>query len=109
MRKQSFMVAGMLALGVMLVSSTAEAGQVARREARQHARIRQVVASGELTRGETKLLRQEQRTIEHGRKRALADGHIGPREHKALEGAQNRASRDIYRLKHNERQVPPAQ
>jgi len=109
MRKHTLMVAGMLGLGMMLVSSTAEAGQVARREARQNARIRQGVASGELTPGETKLLRKEQRTIEHGRKRALADGHIGPWEHKALEGAQNRASDDTYRLKHNQRQVPPAQ
>ena len=99
----------MTALVAILTAPAAYAGPVKQREARQHARIRQGVRSGELTRGEAKVLNREQRTIGQARKGALADGHIGPREARALSRMQNQASRDIFRLKHNGREAGWAQ
>lgn len=109
MRKHITLTVGIIGLTAILAASAANAGQAARREGRQRARIHQGVASGELTPGETQKLKREQRHIERTRERALADGKIGPKEHAKLQHEQNKASRDINRLKHNERQVPPAQ
>lgn len=108
MRKYTITAIGLIGLTTLLAASAANAGEVLRREGRQRARIRQGVASGELTPGETKALRHEQRRIERTREKALADGKIGPKEHAKLQREQKRASHDIYRLKHNEREVPPA-
>ncbi len=109
MRKELFTTIGVTGLILTLSASTAHAGPVTNREARQRARIHQGVASGQLTRGETTALRHEQRHIETMRERALADGHMGPAEGARLDQAQNHANRDIYRLKHNARTVPPTQ
>ncbi len=98
-----------VALTVLLGATAAHAGPVRHRQARQHARIHQGVQGGALTPGEAKALRREQRGVERLRERALADGQIGPREGAALDNAQDQASRDIYRLKHNGREVPGAQ
>jgi hypothetical protein len=91
-----------------ILAAPALAGTIGRREARQRARIHQGVHGGALTAGEAKVLRHEQRHIESLRQRALADGHIGRREGAALDRAQDRASRDIYRLKHNGREAAGA-
>jgi hypothetical protein len=98
-----------VALATVLAATAAQAGPITRREARQRARIQQGVRSGELTPGETKKLRNEQGHVEQMREHAVADGKIGPRERVALRRAQNKASRDIYRLKHNAREMPGAQ
>ena len=108
MRKGILTTIGITGLALTLTTSAANAGQVASREAQQRARIHQGVASGQLTPRETKVLRQEQHHIDNMRERALADGHVGPKELARLDQAQDHASHDIYRLKHNERQVPPA-
>jgi hypothetical protein len=101
--------AAVTTVALALTATATYAGPITRREVRQRARIHQGVQSGDLTRGETNVLRREQRGIEHLREHALTDGHIGPRERSALTNAQNRASHAIYRLKHNGREVPPAQ
>ena len=97
------------ALTVALGGGPAGAGPITQREARQRARIHQGVRSGELTPRETNVLRHEQRGIEQLRGQALADGHVDARERAALVDAQDQASHDIYRLKHNQREVPQAQ
>jgi hypothetical protein len=107
MQKGIILTIGIIGLTATLAASAADAGEVLRREGRQRARIRQGVAKGELTPGETKALRHEQRHIERTREQALADGKIGPQEHAKLEREQDRASLDIYQLKHNNRAVPP--
>jgi hypothetical protein len=76
--------------------------RIDRREARQHARIRQGVRSGELTPGEAARLRQGQRHVDRMEDRAKADGVVTPRERARITRAQDRQSRRIYRLKHND-------
>ena len=71
------------------------------REAEQHARIAQGRQSGELTNGETRALRGEQRNIRRSERRARADGDVTARERRRLDRKQDRASRDIRRAKHN--------
>jgi len=88
---------------MMLAATTAQAGPIRHRQVNQRARIHQGVQNDSLTRGETRVLNREQRAIDSGRRRAVSDGHIGPREARALTRAQNRASRTINRLKHNGR------
>lgn len=92
-------------LGTTLVAApVAEAGPLKARQGAQDARIDQGVSSGELTGRERAALRGEQRAIDQARDRALAnDGKIGNREAKRLTKAQNRASKDIHRAKHNAR------
>ncbi|MFN8624693.1 MAG: hypothetical protein U0587_01715 [Candidatus Binatia bacterium] len=109
MQKGLIRTIGLIGLALAVSATAAQAGQVANREARQRARIHQGVASGQLTHGEAKALHHEQRHIENMREHALADGHLGPKEHARLDQAQDRASSDINRLKHNEREAPPAQ
>lgn len=80
--------------------STATPG-VTKRQVRQRARIRQGVRTGELTPGEAAKLRGEQRKIKADKQAAKADGKVTPAERKQLQKEQNKSSRDIYRLKHN--------
>ena len=75
------------------------------RRANQDARIDQGVASGELTRGETRGLDRQQRSIhrEEHAFRAADGGRLTAHDRRVLEHRENRASNRIYRLKHNGR------
>lgn len=72
-------------------------------ERSQMQRIQQGVRSGALTRGETKILRHEQRNIRKLKRRFQRDGRFSRGERRALKHRYARASRHIYRLKHNHR------
>ncbi len=86
-------------------TATSRAG-IDQRQAQQAQRIRQGVASGELTARETRRLAQEQRQIGRVEHRARADGQLSVHERHRLAGLQARASRDIYRQKHDRQQRP---
>lgn len=92
-----------VAVNANLASANDSTPRVDRREHRQHARIRHGVRSGELTRGEAMRLRAGQVHVRRMELRAKADGRVGSRERARLERAQDRQSRHIYRLKHNQR------
>ncbi len=77
--------------------------RVNRREVRQQARIQRGVKSGELTRGEANRLERGQAHVDAMKDRAKADGVVTPKERARLNHAQNRQSRRIHRLKHNDR------
>jgi hypothetical protein len=96
-----------LSSAVLLSGAVAWAGPIHTRQECQHARIAQGVRNGSLTPGEVRRLAYEQRDIRRDRRTALADGRIGPAEARHLTRDQNRAGRDIYRLKHNGRTVNP--
>ncbi len=89
---------GTLILGAV---SIAMAGPFTWREGRQQARIYEGVDSGQITHREYQCLEREQGRIETNRQRAWADGVLTPREASRLTREQNRASRDIWRAKHN--------
>ena len=76
--------------------------RVDRRQERQRARLIQGRRSGELTRGEFRRLKKQQRRIERMERRFSSDGFLSGRERRRLERAQDRASRRIARLKHND-------
>jgi hypothetical protein len=74
---------------------------VTKRQMNQHQRIKQGVKSGELTKGEARKLHSEEKTIQAEKQMAKADGKVTPAERAKLRKDQNKASKDIYRLKHN--------
>lgn len=78
------------------------------RQQNQKARIRQGVASGEVTRPEAKKLRAEQRHIKRVERRAKADGEVTAAERAKIQRKQNQASRDIRRQKHDRQDRPRA-
>lgn len=71
------------------------------RQLAQHERIAQGRQSGEINKGETRVLRGEQRNIRRSERRAKADGDVTVREKRRLERKQDRASRHIHRAKNN--------
>lgn len=84
-------------------AGSALAGRIDNRQNNQRARIAHGIHSGALTWSEARLLRKEQGRIHRVERRAWADGHLNRRERLRLERLQDRASRHIYRLKHNRR------
>ena len=97
---------GILAGLVMCFSSAALAqNEVDQREANQQQRIDQGEKSGELTNHEANHLERQQAHIDNqvARDRAANGGHLTKAEHAQVNREQNRASRDIYRKKHNAR------
>jgi hypothetical protein len=74
---------------------------VEKRQQLQQERIGQGVASGQLTPQETVRLEKQQAGIERAQDRAEADGKVTPKERARLKKKQDRASRRIYREKHD--------
>lgn len=93
------------ALGAVLtLGGIAQAGTINEREHRQIRRIAQGVRSGQLTNRETVRLLAEQADIRAEEYRFRhSGGGLSARERLRLQHDLNRASRDIYRLKHNAR------
>ncbi len=73
------------------------------RQKRQAHRIGQGVRSGALTARETVRLGKQQIHIQRQKRRFKSDGVLTKREQVRIQHRQNRASRSIYRLKHNKR------
>lgn len=76
---------------------------VVTKQINQNARINQGVRSGELTRAETKQLKQQQRDINRTKKAAKADGVVTRKEKAVIKHKQNNASTNIARKKNNQR------
>lgn len=93
-------------LGTSLAATTAVAGPIHTRQKAQRARIKQGNTTGALTNHERKVLNTEQQVIDNTRDRALSDGAMSAKEAKKLTRMQNKASKDTYRLKHNDRTQP---
>ena len=74
-----------------------------KRQGNQVRRIKQGVRSGELTRAETVRLGKQQVRINRQKRHFKADGTFTKRERIAVHKRQNRASKNIYRKKHNRR------
>jgi len=95
-------VAAVTLTTVLALGGIAQAGSINRREHRQTQRIVNGVRSGELTARETSRLLAEQAWIrvEEWRYRRSGGG-LSPREYLDLQRDLNRASRHIYRQKHD--------
>lgn len=91
---------------ILGVSYTAVSAQTAiptinKAQKKQQPRIHQGVKSRELTRGEARKLEYQQKAIQHDKRIAKANGVVTPGERKHIRNEQNRASKNIYRKKHN--------
>lgn len=81
---------------------------VDRRQVNQEQRIDRGVASGELTRPETRRLEQGQNKVERIETRAKSDGAVTRRERARLHHAQDVQSQRIWRQKHDRQDRPRA-
>lgn len=71
------------------------------RERHEARRIDQGIRSGELTRGEARMLRTQQRFIRQEEREFKADGRLTRAERRELRRDLDEASRDIRREKHD--------
>jgi hypothetical protein len=99
-------------LAVVSIAAFAQAAPAAsmprvdKREANQDTRIQNGVASGQLNAKETFRLEKEQANINRAETKAEADGKVTRAERHRLHRMQNRASRDIYKQKHDAQTAP---
>jgi hypothetical protein len=94
----------LLALTLFLLGSfgtDAHAGKAEQRAARQRERIQQGVKSGQLNDKEEKRLNAQQDRIVQVEARAAADGNISNKEKQHIHKLRNKASKHIYREKHD--------
>ena len=71
------------------------------RQSNQQQRIKQGIQSGELTKREAKVLREEQRDINQLESAYKSDGTLTHAERRDLQHELNEQSRDIYQQKHD--------
>lgn len=102
--KKLTVIASCLMMFMAISTHAQRTPRINQREHHQHTRIHRGVADGEVTRHEAQRLRFEQHNIRKTERVAKADGHVSPREHTRIRHMQNRASRDIYRQKHDAQQ-----
>ena len=100
--KKAAMICALLVAGIALSSAQTATPRVTKRQQNQQGRIEQGVKSGELTKGETRRLERQQGKIQRDKRAAKADGVVTPGERAKLNREQNRASKRVYRLKHND-------
>jgi hypothetical protein len=75
--------------------------EINRRERREVQRINRGVHNGSLTRRETRRLAAQQARIRAHEARARSDGKVTGRERASIRRQERRASRNIYRQKHD--------
>jgi hypothetical protein len=97
-----------LAACAQAVPAPAAAGApgIDQRQAAQGQRIDQGAASGQLTRREELRLERQQARIDRAENRAKADGVVTGQERKRLHAAQDAASANIARQKHDRLRKP---
>jgi hypothetical protein len=100
--KKFTLICALVALGIALSTAQTATPRVTKRQLNQQARIGQGVKSGELTKGETRRLERQQAKIQMDKRAAKADGVVTPGERAKLNREQNRASKRVYKLKHND-------
>lgn len=93
-----------LVTAILLTFSISNAGaQISKHAKHQHTRIKNGVKSGELTKAETRNLAHDQREIRQDVREARADGNVTRGERKDIRKEQRKESREIFRKKHNNR------
>jgi len=85
--------------GVSVFAQTSK--PISKTQKLQKHRIKQGVKSGELTRVEAKKLNAQQRNIQKTKAVAKADGVVTKKERKIIKTKQAKASKAIYRQKHD--------
>ena len=97
-----FLMTMVMGVTMLAVPAFADPG----RPARQEARIRQGERTGELTPREANRLERREGRIQQEKRDARADGRVTPGERAKIRREENRASRAIYREKHDRQRAP---
>jgi hypothetical protein len=108
MKKLLILLPMLLLLGILSVSAQSETPVVDKRQRVQRARVREGVASGELTRPEAAKARHDQRRVRRTERRVKADGQVTDQERARLQHKQNKASRSLRRNKNDAQTRPNA-
>lgn len=93
-------------IGAFAQASASTTPRVDAREAKQQARIEAGVASGQLNGRETRRLDRQQARIAGAETHAKADGTVTAKERRHLHRMQDRASKNIYKQKHDAQTAP---
>ena len=88
-------------IAVTLSAQSLLAADVDKRQDRQQTRIEQGIKNGELTAKEAYRLNKQQRKIAGTEKKFKSDGKFSQRERAIVQHQQNKASRNIFRQKHD--------
>ncbi len=97
---QAVLVIGGVLLAAGMAYGQAETPGIDQRQANQEQRIDQGIASGQLTQREAGRLEQQQR-IDTMENKAKSDGVVTNKERTRIHAAQDKASKKIYRQKHD--------
>lgn len=92
----------MLAIPVASPVLAQSVGTEVQRDINQETRVEQGLKSGQLSTGEAARLERGEARIDRMESKALKDGNLSQQEAARIQGAQNRESDAIYRLKHND-------
>ena len=105
--KASIVVTAILLTAVLGMISTARADYFSDRQQQQAQRIRQGIASGQITPREAETLYQDQHKLRQMTHYAMADGHLSHKEGRILLVYLERASNQIDLYKHNQHRAEP--
>ena len=98
-RLKTMLAGGLVAF--LMAGYPSFAGTINQRQWRQQARIWNGYRSGDLTLREFRRLERQQTHIRSSKARARQDGVVTPRERVRIHREQNRASRRIFRQRHD--------
>ena len=101
--KIKVLIIGMFLFGFGISAQAQKCGtrSVKKTQIKQQKRIQHGIKSGELTRKEAVGLQAQQVHINRTKKRAKADGIVTPKERAIIGKKQYKASKNIYRQKHD--------
>lgn len=94
-------VAATVLTGSLAFAENAETPGIDQRQANQERRIDQGITSGQLNVREANRLDQQQNKVDKMENKAKADGVVTKKERAKLHNAQDRASKNIARQKHD--------
>lgn len=103
----AIVVVAIVLTGLLGIAHDARAGHLREHQDRQKDRIRQGIASGQITPREARILYRDQRRIHQLKRHFLADGDLSGRERRILRARLERSSLRIYRYKHNPQRTAP--
>lgn len=102
MKAKALMIGSIFVAILLIAVNTSWAkGGIAHRQMKQSNRITDGLKSGEITHRELVRLNKEQWRIQQAIRKAWADGRLKPHERRRIHRLQDRASKHIYRHKHN--------
>jgi len=97
---QALLIIGGVLLSAGMAYGQSETPGIDQRQANQEQRIDQGIASGQLTQREAGRLEQQQH-IDTMENKAKSDGVVTKKERTRIHAAQDKASKKIYRQKHD--------